>query len=96
MPGNTVYVGRPSRWENPFTIGLDGDRDEVIQKYLDYLLPYRHHGPNSGLDKFFFSEMHIRSIQEELRGKNLCCWCALDQKCHADILLEYANMEKPS
>ena len=27
----------------------------------------------------------------ELRGKNLACWCPLDQPCHADILLEYAN-----
>lgn len=26
-----------------------------------------------------------------LRGKNLACWCALDQPCHADVLLEVAN-----
>jgi hypothetical protein len=26
-----------------------------------------------------------------LRGKNLACWCALDQACHADVLLELAN-----
>jgi hypothetical protein len=27
----------------------------------------------------------------ELRGKNLACWCRLDQSCHADVLLELAN-----
>ncbi len=27
----------------------------------------------------------------ELRGKNLACWCPLDQPCHADVLLELAN-----
>ena len=31
------------------------------------------------------------SIREALRGKNLACWCALDQPCHADVLLEIAN-----
>ena len=30
---------------------------------------------------------------EELRGKNLACWCPLDQPCHADVLLELANRE---
>jgi len=30
-------------------------------------------------------------VQRELRGKDLACWCPLDQPCHADILLEVAN-----
>ncbi len=30
-----------------------------------------------------------------LRGKNLACWCSLDQPCHADVLLELANKEQP-
>jgi hypothetical protein len=33
-----VYVGRPSKWGNPFTIGRDGTRLEVINKYADWLL----------------------------------------------------------
>ncbi len=28
---------------------------------------------------------------EPLRGKDLVCWCPLDQPCHADVLLELAN-----
>lgn len=27
---------------------------------------------------------------EELCGKDLACWCPLDQPCHADVLLELA------
>jgi len=30
-------------------------------------------------------------MDDHLRGKNLACWCALDQPCHADVLLELAN-----
>jgi hypothetical protein len=30
-------------------------------------------------------------VKKELRGKNLMCWCSLDQKCHADVLLRIAN-----
>ncbi|MDN5687100.1 MAG: DUF4326 domain-containing protein [Brachybacterium sp.] len=33
----------------------------------------------------------IPQIQQELAGKDLMCWCPLDQPCHADVLLELAN-----
>ena len=33
----------------------------------------------------------IADVERELRGKNLACWCRLDQNCHADVLLELAN-----
>jgi len=33
----------------------------------------------------------IEDVKRELRGKNLACYCALDQSCHADVLLEFAN-----
>lgn len=31
------------------------------------------------------------TLLEPLRGKHLACWCPLDQPCHADVLLEFAN-----
>ena len=34
----TVYIGRPSKWGNPFKIGKDGTRKEVLEKYRQYLL----------------------------------------------------------
>ena len=73
VPGDAVYVGRPSKWGNPFHIGLDGDRQEVILRYRKYL----------------GSELR-KQAREELRGKDLVCWCA-PLPCHADVLLEVAN-----
>lgn len=65
-----VYIGRPSKWGNPYSIGKDGDRTEVIDKYKEYL---REH-----------PEL-ITDARNELKGKTLGCWCA-PQLCHGDIL----------
>lgn len=55
-----VYVGRPSKWSNPFVIGKDGDRAEVIAKYEAWL----------------YQQPELLSALPELRGKTLGCWCA--------------------
>ncbi len=70
-----VYVGRPNKWGNPFVIGRDGNREEVIAKYKGWL--------SRQLAKGMLDLV-------ELRGKDLVCWCA-PLPCHADILLELAN-----
>lgn len=54
-----VYIGRPSKWGNPFVIGTDGDRQEVVAKYEKWLQSQRS----------LFNDLH------ELRGKRLGCWC---------------------
>ena len=72
---DTVYIGRPSKWGNPFVIGKDGNRKEVIQKYEEYLKQ------NNDL---------IVAVKKELKGKNLVCHCA-PLKCHGDVLLQIAN-----
>ena len=71
VPVDAEYVGRPTKWGNPFVIGKDGTRDMVIAAYRVWL-------ESSGLDV------------EELRGKDLVCWCA-PERCHADVLLILAN-----
>lgn len=38
IPSGAVYVGRPNKWGNPFLIGRDGNRDEVIEKFTTYIL----------------------------------------------------------
>jgi len=55
-----VYIGRPSKWGNPFAIGRDGDRDEVIVKYEAWLL----------------TQPQLLAALDELKGKTLGCWCA--------------------
>lgn len=70
-----VYIGRPSKWGNPFYLGEDGTREEVIDKYRAWIATQ----PDL-----------IRAAQAELRGKILGCWCA-PRACHGDVLLEIAN-----
>jgi hypothetical protein len=88
MPPNTVSVARPGRWGNPFKVGVDGDAKECIAKFVQQLLPYRHGGT---MLEYGISEASLHAIEFDLSGKNLACWCPLDQPCHADVLLELAN-----
>jgi len=73
MPANTVYVGRPTRWANPFKIGINGDREAVIEKFRRY-----------ALDRLKLEPDWLTP----LRGKDLACWCPLDKPCHADVLIK--------
>lgn len=81
---NVVHEGKPHHYM---------DAREVVARYAKMVNPYRHHGPTSTLDCFFLSVAQMQDIQTNLRGKNLACWCALDQPCHADVLISIANGE---
>jgi Domain of unknown function (DUF4326) len=54
-----VYIGRPSKWGNPFVIGMDGTRTEVISRYEAWLR----------------TQPDLLAALPELRGKVLGCWC---------------------
>ncbi len=93
MPPNTVCVTRPGKWGNPFRAGAECQQLEP----RELVLAFKRFIENNG---GFYSpgEHHlgkplvtVADIKRELRGKNLACWCALDQPCHADVLLEIAN-----
>lgn len=80
-----VYIGRPSKWGNPFTHIKDGrtkakyicdSRDEAIQKFEHWI--------TKGEGRYLLT--HI----SELRGKTLGCWCS-PKACHGDVLLKLAN-----
>ncbi len=55
-----VYIGRPSKWGNPFVIGKDGTREQVIQKYEQWLR----------------TQPALLAALPELKGKVLGCWCS--------------------
>lgn len=78
MPEGALYVGRPSQWSNHFVIGFAGDAQTCVLLYKYYAVEP-------------MLEIHGEEYFAELRGKDLACWCPLDQPCHADILLEVAN-----
>ena len=70
-----MYIGRPGPYGNPFTIGRDGSREEVIAKHRAWIMER--------------PDLQARA-RRELRGKILGCWCA-PLPCHGDLLLEIAN-----
>ena len=86
MPPHTVYIGRGSKYGNPYVIGKDGTAEECVRKYAEEMMPYRHDPPHNGMDELFKSEAFLKMATQDLRGKNLACWCRLDQPCHGDWL----------
>lgn len=87
-PDGCVYVGRGSKWGNPYVVGgvypsMTGTMNPIT---LDESL-YRY-------EVYVNSHIKLGYLNlSELKGKDLMCWCSLSQKCHADILLELANKE---
>lgn len=91
MPPNAIYVGRPTRWGNPFPIGRhatvtgpDGTahgvfvtRHLAVEMYRAWLT----HGPVSRIDE----------VRRELAGRDLACWCPGHVPCHGDVLIDLAN-----
>ena len=55
-----VYIGRPSKWGNPFVIGKDGTREEVIAKHAAWLQ----------------TQPELLAALPSLKGKRLGCYCA--------------------
>lgn len=68
-----IYIGRPSKWGNPFVIGDDGlTREQVLKKYKEWILQQ----PQLSKNELWM-----------LKGKTLGCWCK-PKPCHGDILVE--------
>jgi len=72
---DAVYIGRPSKWGNPFVIGKDGTRSEVIRMYEAWIRSQ----PNL-----------VEDAKRELKGKDLVCFCG-PKPCHGDVLMRIAN-----
>lgn len=70
-----IFIGRPSIWGNPFIIGRDGSRSDVIRKFRHYVKqrPYL-----------------VELAKRELKGRVLGCFCK-PLACHGDVLAEIAN-----
>lgn len=94
MPDGAVYVGRPTRWGNPYRVGDESafigcnpvfNIDEEPLTARDVAQLFR-----IALDH---DQLAVTSelVRAELAGRDLACWCPLDQPCHADVLIEVAN-----
>lgn len=98
-PEGAVYVGRGSKWGNPYEVMPVGGhwtiidagevrkfgltRDEAVKLVCSWYCEAIPNGWNGVPDG--------DEIRAELAGKDLMCWCPLDAACHADVLLEIAN-----
>lgn len=111
MPPKTIVVDRSTGFGNPFPVvkgkswqgGVEkaiwaigtwsgpamwfkDTKEEAVRLSVDAFRAWITHEQQATL---------LARVKKELRGKNLACWCPLDQPCHADVLLELANGSKP-
>ena len=100
-PEGAVSVGRGTKWGNPWRVHQPEQWDAVKIEQRG-TLQHLHLTPETAviLYRLWINHHHVfdqprdhPSLAEvqELRGKDLMCWCPLDQPCHADVLLELAN-----
>lgn len=85
-----VFVVRPHRWHNIFVVTKDhppgthfGNSYVAVGNVEQAVISFR--------EMFEEDPQIVANAKEELRGKNLACWCGPDNKCHADVLLEVVN-----
>jgi Domain of unknown function (DUF4326) len=77
-PEGVVVVARPTRWGNPFRLGVDGDAQTCRDRYRAALLAGE-------------LAVTVEEVRVALAGHDLACWCRSDAPCHAEVLLEVAN-----
>lgn len=85
LPDGVVCVTRPGKWGNPF---------KTAEQFCDVLKKILDGNASEDLGCALADGVHMIYIAraiEELRGKDLACWCPLDAECHAEFLIEFAN-----
>lgn len=87
LPKGHTYIGRGSMWGNPFVIGRDGTRDEVIEKYTNYFV--------SNLPLIFETfDLRVGAGTYSLQNPHrllLVCYCA-PNKCHGEVVAKVADL----
>jgi len=86
MPPNTVSVCRPGKFGNPFAVTNERTQAEAVAAFRTWLTV---DGCTAGEPER--KHLVLESLHE-LRGKNLACYCKEGTPCHADVLLELANV----
>lgn len=82
-----IYVGRPTKWGNPFKITPERTQTEAVIAFRIWLFV---DGCHANMTK---KKQWILENLPRLKGKNLSCFCKEGTPCHADVLLEIANRE---
>ena len=80
-PAGAIVVARPTKWGNPFVIDAEHSRADAVARFARAL----EGGDGSTLG------FTAHDVRRELAGRDLACWCPLEEPCHADVLLRVAN-----
>ena len=108
---NLVYIGRanrsyslsPSPLANPYVLGRDGNRDEVVEKYRKWLwLQIKRKLENPQHSNGVFAELKRLQLEaKKIQVDNIVnstdnpltfmCWCKSNEKCHGDIIINCLN-----
>lgn len=107
LPENTICVMRGTKFGNPFKVGkyfaINGGHAkfelyaDAFGKpgYEDYVLIENNEMAVTAfvnyLKEDYYGKLLAIEAKEKLKGKNLACWCSLDESCHVDFLLKIAN-----
>lgn len=102
MPEGAIAVTRPSEWGNPFKIGHHYRRGVGGFIYMEAYAPEDGYTTIQTAEeavawyRWYVEQIpkKLQKIIDSLSGKDLACFCALDQPCHADVLLEIANAQE--
>lgn len=79
IPKNAIYIGRGSKWGNPYHIGKDGTREEVIEKYKWYLIKQIKNG-----------NVTIEELAD-MYDVDMVCFCK-PLPCHGDVIQDFAKV----
>jgi hypothetical protein len=81
-PPDAIVVSRPFHWGNPFRVGDPGvpNQATAVRLFEEWLLY-----SNDSRAQWMPNNLHL------LRGRDLACWCRLDEPCHRNVLLCPAN-----
>lgn len=86
-----VHVGRPGPWGNPFVVGKHGDAAYCVDLYKALLAGMLRVCADPDVEALERTRRFVDENAQELRSKNLACWCKPGAPCHANVLLELAN-----
>jgi len=106
-PEGAIVVARPSKWGNPFVVANPMYLDDSLALYRNLVrgvwspqILNERQWSDAYCGRIYLAHIewsermgdHPTSmIRAHLAGRDLACWCPLDQPCHADVLLEIAN-----
>ena len=89
MPPDTLKVDRSTRWGNPLRPSGGYSTSAAVADYRRWIED-KHPELVARIGR---APPCLEDIRRHLAGRNLACWCPLEQPCHADVLLRLANAD---